>query len=138
MTSRHEGDEYLQTPVHEAQLVENPVSSIDEEKLGEHRLNGHRRVGHGRRHQEESDGEEEEVEEEEEEEEEDEDEEDEDDEYEEEDEEEDDEDDEEPALKYERITGAIPELLKKDSASALAISHSMMVCLLRTSLNDFD
>lgn len=41
----------------------------------------------------------------------------------------DDDDDEEPALKYERITGAVPELLKKDSASALAVSHKFMVCL---------
>jgi len=46
------------------------------------------------------------------------------------DEDEDDEDeDEEPALKYERITGAIPDLLKKDSASALAVSLKFMVCL---------
>ncbi len=37
------------------------------------------------------------------------------------------EDDEEPSLKYQRITGAIPDLLKKDSASALAISNKVMV-----------
>jgi hypothetical protein len=42
--------------------------------------------------------------------------------------EEEEDDDEEPALKYERITGAVPELLKKDSASALAISHNIMAC----------
>lgn len=38
-----------------------------------------------------------------------------------------DEDEDEPSLKYQRITGAIPDLLKKDSASALAISNKMMV-----------
>jgi len=36
-------------------------------------------------------------------------------------------DDDEPALKYERITGTIPDLLKKDSASALAVSNKTMV-----------
>ena len=36
-------------------------------------------------------------------------------------------DDEEPALKYERIGGALNDLLKKDSASALAISNRLMV-----------
>jgi len=41
----------------------------------------------------------------------------------------DDDDDDEPALKYERITGAIPDLLKKDSASALAVSLKFMVYL---------
>ncbi|PFH49000.1 hypothetical protein AMATHDRAFT_76446 [Amanita thiersii Skay4041] len=48
---------------------------------------------------------------------------------EEEDEDEDDDDDEEeeePSLKYEYIVGAIPELLKKDSASALAIVNKTM------------
>jgi len=45
-----------------------------------------------------------------------------------EDEDEDDEDDEEPALKYERIGGSLNDLLKKDSASALAISNRLMVC----------
>ncbi|KAJ7195868.1 vacuolar assembling protein VPS41 [Mycena rebaudengoi] len=44
---------------------------------------------------------------------------------EEEDDEEDD-DDEEPALKYERIGGSLPDLLKKDSASALSISKSLL------------
>ncbi|KIK69901.1 hypothetical protein GYMLUDRAFT_34296 [Collybiopsis luxurians FD-317 M1] len=39
---------------------------------------------------------------------------------------EDSDDDEEPALKYERIAGEIPALLKKDSASALAVSHKFM------------
>ncbi|KAF4619821.1 hypothetical protein D9613_004777 [Agrocybe pediades] len=33
---------------------------------------------------------------------------------------------EEPALKYSRITGAIPDLFKKDSASALAVSNKIM------------
>jgi hypothetical protein len=42
-------------------------------------------------------------------------------------EEEDDDDDEEPALKYERIGGSVGDLLKKDSASALAISNKLMV-----------
>lgn len=41
--------------------------------------------------------------------------------------EEDEEDDEEPSLKYERISGAVPDLLKKDSASALAVSHKLLV-----------
>jgi vacuolar protein sorting-associated protein 41 len=46
----------------------------------------------------------------------------------EEDEEDEDEDeDEEPALKYERIGGSVSDLLKKDSASALAISNKIMV-----------
>lgn len=44
-------------------------------------------------------------------------------------EDEDEDEDEEPALKYERITGAIPDLLKKDSASALVVSLKFMVCL---------
>ena len=48
---------------------------------------------------------------------------------EEEDDDDDEDDDEEPALKYERLTGAVPELLKKDSASALTVSHKFMVCL---------
>ncbi|KAF8885807.1 hypothetical protein BD779DRAFT_1532495 [Infundibulicybe gibba] len=39
---------------------------------------------------------------------------------------EDEDEDEEPALKYERIGGAVPDLLKKDSASALAIANSHM------------
>ena len=41
---------------------------------------------------------------------------------------EEDESDEEPSLKYERIVGAIPDLLKKDSASSLAIVNRTMVC----------
>ncbi|KAF5330256.1 hypothetical protein D9758_014441 [Tetrapyrgos nigripes] len=41
-------------------------------------------------------------------------------------EEDEEEDDEEPALKYERIGGSIPDLLKKDSASAMAISNKFM------------
>ncbi|KAK2464836.1 hypothetical protein APHAL10511_003135 [Amanita phalloides] len=41
-------------------------------------------------------------------------------------EDEEDEEDEEPTLKYERIAGAVPELLKKDSASALAIVNRIM------------
>lgn len=41
--------------------------------------------------------------------------------------EQDEEEEDEPSLKYQRITGAIPDLLKKDSASALAISNKFMV-----------
>ncbi|KAJ7638224.1 vacuolar assembling protein VPS41 [Roridomyces roridus] len=41
-------------------------------------------------------------------------------------EDEDDEGDEEPSLKYERIAGALPDLFKKDSASALCISKSSL------------
>ncbi|KAJ4482441.1 hypothetical protein J3R30DRAFT_3854844, partial [Lentinula aciculospora] len=41
-------------------------------------------------------------------------------------EEEEEEEEEEPALKYERIDGELPALLKKDSASALAISNKFM------------
>lgn len=41
--------------------------------------------------------------------------------------EEEEEDDEEPSLKYERMTGAVPDLLKKDSASALAVSNKLLV-----------
>ncbi|KDR84343.1 hypothetical protein GALMADRAFT_237137 [Galerina marginata CBS 339.88] len=40
--------------------------------------------------------------------------------------EEDEEEEDEPSLKYERITGAIPDLLKKDSASALCVSNKLM------------
>ena len=39
----------------------------------------------------------------------------------------DEDEDEEPTLKYQRITGAIPDVLRKDSASALAISNKVMV-----------
>lgn len=41
-------------------------------------------------------------------------------------EEDEDDEDEEPSLKYERIEGAIPDLLKKDSASSLAIVNRTM------------
>ena len=41
--------------------------------------------------------------------------------------EEEEEDDEEPSLKYERMTGAVPDILKKDSASALAVSNKLLV-----------
>ena len=41
--------------------------------------------------------------------------------------EDDDDDDDEPALKYERIGGSIPDLLKKDTASALSIANKLMV-----------
>jgi len=42
-------------------------------------------------------------------------------------EDEEEEDDEEPSLKYQRITGAVPDLLRKDSASALAVSNKLLV-----------
>ena len=45
--------------------------------------------------------------------------------------EEEEDDDEEPSLKYERITGAVPDLLKKDSASALAVSNKLLVISLQ-------
>lgn len=41
--------------------------------------------------------------------------------------EEDDEDDEEPALKYERLAGSVPDLLLKDSASSLAVTDKLIV-----------
>lgn len=47
-------------------------------------------------------------------------------------EEEDDEEEEEPSLKYERMGGAINDLLKKDSASALTVSNKCLVCLMST------
>jgi len=40
---------------------------------------------------------------------------------------EDDEDDEEPALKYERLAGSVPDLLLKDSASSLAVTDKLIV-----------
>jgi hypothetical protein len=40
--------------------------------------------------------------------------------------EDDEEEDEEPALKYERLGGAVPDLLQKDSASALAIANKVI------------
>ncbi|PPR06614.1 hypothetical protein CVT24_001721 [Panaeolus cyanescens] len=43
-----------------------------------------------------------------------------------EDEEDEDEDEEEPSLKYERITGAIPDLLRKDSASGVAVTTKLL------------
>jgi hypothetical protein len=43
------------------------------------------------------------------------------------DDESDDEEEEEPVLKYERIGGPLNDLLKKDSASALAISNKLLV-----------
>lgn len=44
-----------------------------------------------------------------------------------EDEEDDEDDDEEPALKYERLGGSTQDLLRKDSASAIAYSHERLV-----------
>jgi len=43
---------------------------------------------------------------------------------------EDDEDDEEPALKYERLAGSVPDLLLKDSASSLAVTDKLIVRIL--------
>jgi len=37
------------------------------------------------------------------------------------------EEDEEPALKYKRIGGALNDLLKKDSASALSVANKLLV-----------
>ncbi|EAU82714.2 vacuolar protein sorting 41 [Coprinopsis cinerea okayama7 len=45
------------------------------------------------------------------------------------DDEDDDDEEEEPALKYSRIEGAVPDLLKKDSASAIAISGNRLIAL---------
>ncbi|RXW18809.1 hypothetical protein EST38_g7044 [Candolleomyces aberdarensis] len=45
------------------------------------------------------------------------------------DDEDDDDEEEEPSLKYSRIEGAVPELLKKDSASALAVSGNRLLAL---------
>ena len=47
--------------------------------------------------------------------------------------EEDDEDDDEPALKYERLAGSVPDLLLKDSASSLAVTDKLIVCILKSS-----
>jgi hypothetical protein len=38
-----------------------------------------------------------------------------------------DDEDEEPALKYERVSGAVPDLLKKDTVSAMAVSTKELV-----------
>lgn len=43
------------------------------------------------------------------------------------DDDEDEDEDEEPALKYERLEGAVPDLLRKDSASTLAIANKVIV-----------
>ena len=43
-------------------------------------------------------------------------------------EEEEEEEEEEPSLKYERMCGAVNDLLKKDSASAVAVSNKCLVC----------
>ena len=40
---------------------------------------------------------------------------------------EDDQDDDEPALKYERLAGSVPDLLLKDSASSLAVTDKLIV-----------
>ena len=45
-----------------------------------------------------------------------------------------DEDDEEPALKYERLAGSVPDLLLKDSASSLAVTDKLIVRSLQSSL----
>lgn len=38
-----------------------------------------------------------------------------------------DDDDDEPALKYERLAGSVPDLLLKDSASSLAVTDKLIV-----------
>jgi hypothetical protein len=48
-----------------------------------------------------------------------------------EDEEDDDDDDDEPALKYERLAGSVPDLLLKDSASSLAVTDKLIVSTLQ-------
>ncbi|KAJ3568468.1 hypothetical protein NP233_g5698 [Leucocoprinus birnbaumii] len=126
MASPHGDSERLQVPTaQEGQVTETlttiPAASDDEaDAADEYAVNGHGRRGHGRHLEQEDSAEEDDEGDAEDEEEDDDEEEDED------DEEEDEEDDEEPALKYERITGDIPDLLKKDSASSLAISHNLM------------
>jgi len=45
--------------------------------------------------------------------------------------EEEDDEDEEPALKYERLAGSVPDLLLKDSASSLAVTDKLIVRTLR-------
>lgn len=121
MASPHEDAEHLPLSPSEAESVDSSTALTDRTDGGESakpRLNGHRLVENGNDHSDAS-GEEDDDDSEEEED-------DGEDDGEESEEEED--DDDEPALKYERITGAIPELLKKDSASALAISHNIMAC----------
>jgi hypothetical protein len=51
------------------------------------------------------------------------------------DDEEDDEEDEEPALKYERLAGSVPDLLLKDSASSLATTDKLIVRILQLSFS---
>lgn len=46
--------------------------------------------------------------------------------------EEDEEDDDEPALKYERLAGSVPDLLLKDSASSLAVADKLIVRTLQS------
>ena len=43
------------------------------------------------------------------------------------DEDDDDDDDDEPALKYERLAGSVPDLLLRDSASSLAVTDKLIV-----------
>jgi hypothetical protein len=49
--------------------------------------------------------------------------------------EEEDEEDEEPALKYERLAGSVPDLLLKDSASSLAVTDKLIVRTLQLSFD---
>ena len=46
--------------------------------------------------------------------------------------EDDEDDDEEPALKYERLAGSVPDLLLKDSASSLAVTDKLIVRTLQS------
>ncbi|KII94565.1 hypothetical protein PLICRDRAFT_97705 [Plicaturopsis crispa FD-325 SS-3] len=106
-------------------MVESPVSTRDDDDTnddGHERINGVKGVDRGPGIE---GGVEDEIEEADDNEEGDEDEDEDDDESEDDDEDED-EDDEEPALKYERIGGSLQDLLKKDSASALAIANKTL------------
>ena len=42
------------------------------------------------------------------------------------------EEDDEPALKYERLAGSVPDLLLKDSASSLAVTDKLIVRILQS------
>ncbi|KAF9458458.1 hypothetical protein BDZ94DRAFT_1270495 [Collybia nuda] len=115
-TPSHNGNGNLEETEkqHDPCITENPVGSSDE---GEPRGRQH---GHLRAHEDSGDEGSEESEED------DEDDEGEDEDEDEDEDEEEEDDDDEPALKYERIGGALPDLLKKDSGSALTIANKLM------------
>ncbi|KAG6917674.1 hypothetical protein DXG01_001649 [Tephrocybe rancida] len=118
------GDATSQEKHDASRLTDHPGTVYD--SVGTEDVQG-RRHGHARFHDP-SDDEEGEEEEDIDDEEDDDDEEDEDEEADEDDEDDDDDgsDDDEPALKYERIAGAVPDLPKKDSASALVVANKLM------------